>query len=87
MEDTYRVIFRRWKEYPQSVIAFFPDLKGNNYCVDSYMHVGQHSEADYFHCVGRTTPCKLGEYDELDQELITIGYKALRVLRRWPNNA
>jgi hypothetical protein len=87
--DETIVIFRVWKSgYGKGdVIALFPGLNYTsgdcNYgmCM-SYMHVGQHSEADYVHCVRMTRPAKPEEYAELEKELESLGYK-LVVKRRW----
>ena len=44
--DKVKVIFRKDKE--GNIIAFFPELRVNYGNIASYMHIGQHSEADYW---------------------------------------
>lgn len=46
-----RVIIRRCRKMPQSVIAFLPDVPADPGNVMSYEHVGQHGEAslDFYH--------------------------------------
>jgi hypothetical protein len=72
-----RVVLRRWRAQPKSIIALFPDemadYRGN---VDSYEHVGQHGGADYSRVIRITTPVREidAEVDALLQELESIGY-------------
>ena len=74
------VIFRKWKD--GSILALFPHsidtYEGN---VSSYEHVGQHSSADYGHCIYNTKLAKEHEYKPLKQELESIGYD-LNVIKR-----
>ena len=77
---TIDVIFRKWKD--GSILALFP------HCVDtyegsviSYEHTGQHSSADYGHCIYNTKPAKEHEYKPLKAELESIGYN-LNVIKR-----
>ena len=44
--DKVKVIFRKDKE--GNIIAFLPELRVNYGNIASYMHIGQHSEADYW---------------------------------------
>jgi hypothetical protein len=75
------VIFRRFKE--GDIIALFPydkyDIAGL-YC-GSYMHIGQHSGADYTGLVQITKPAKESEYNDLKKELEGIGYN-LKVIKK-----
>lgn len=81
MEPSQRVIFKRWRA-GGSVIAFLPDDTGvNPGMMTSYMHVGQHSEADYYGLLAETQPAKPEEYAALLQELKSIGYN-LRIVKR-----
>jgi hypothetical protein len=78
------VVFRRWpKEF--SVIALFPEVEHSpGYC-SSYMHVGQHSGADYRGIVAETKPVNLSQDKDaqaLRQELESMGYK-LTVRQRY----
>lgn len=77
-----KVIFRKFKQ-GGDIIALFPE-QGNreNQMVSSYMHVGQHSDADYIGIIAATTPAKEGEYAELLAELKQIGYDDLIVMKR-----
>lgn len=76
-----KVVFRFDKEH--GVYALFPynpyDYAGN--LVDSYAHVGQHSGADYDHCIRTTRPATEDEYKDLFQELESIGYN-LKVVKK-----
>ncbi len=47
------------------------DRNGN---ITSYMHVGQHSAADYHHCVSISKLATEAEYADLKQELENVGY-------------
>ncbi len=89
MQDTEEtvVIFRKFKD-DGSIIALFPELDyesghANWGKVQSYMHVGQHGEADYANVVTLTTPAQEHEYEDLAEELASIGYN-LRILARKP---
>jgi hypothetical protein len=75
-----RVIFRKWRDTGE-VIAFFPDQKEGQY-IGSYMHVGQHSSAQYPNL--GTIPVKPSEYAGLLSELQSIGYRELRIMQRLP---
>ncbi len=72
------VIFRRWRSDPKSVIAFFPEIPSdaNGYRCESFMHMGQHSGADFEGCVSATKP--VSKYDPevvaLMRELTGRGY-------------
>ena len=77
-----QVVFRKWKDANKDIIALFPDDVydgvGSNFvrtklCM-SYMHLGQHSSADYQYVVSASVPAKPSEYSELKKELEQIGY-------------
>ena len=72
-------IFRRWPD--GKILALFPMDDENGYC-SSYMHVGQHSEADYWMCVSATKPATPAEYADLKAELESIGYNVKVCKRR-----
>ena len=79
MQDTQEtlVVFRVWKSEPKRVIALFPEEPADccgRHC-SNYMHVGQHSGADYAGCIRRTRPAKINEEWELRMELDRIGYR------------
>lgn len=75
------VIFRKFKD--GDIIAFFPGIafSNNPYNCASYMHAGQHGNADPA-LVADTKLAKPEEYAPLKQELERIGY-ALRVVSRF----
>lgn len=74
------VVFRVWKD-TGDVLALFPDLRETNGFCTSYMHVGQHSHADYTGCIQATRPARRAEYADLQRELENMGYN-LRVRAR-----
>lgn len=74
-----KVIFRKYKD--NDIIALFPDtLKYGT--VLSYMHVGQHGDADYINIISSTHLANETEYKDLYNELINIGYTDLKVVKR-----
>ena len=77
-----KVVFRKFKDGNKEIIALFPDdIDNNRYKIGSYMHVGQHGPA----CraiIKNTTLAAPAEYEELLQELISIGYSDLRIMKR-----
>lgn len=78
-----KVIFRKFKQ-GGDIIALFPEQTNrNNYMVASYMHMGQHSDADYDSVISQTTPTTESEYAYLLAELISIGYEDLRVMKKY----
>ena len=74
-----KVVFRKFKNKDiTEIIALFPELSyRRNYMTECYMHVGQHSEADYHIVIGMTRPAQPGEYKELQAELAGLGYNLL----------
>lgn len=74
--EPVRAVFRKYKE--GDIIALFPDVRNergvHNECM-SYMHIGQHSEADYLGVVSDTVPAKPEEFAPLLRELTRIGYE------------
>lgn len=76
------VVFRFDKEY--GVYALFPySIHNRSGLVDSYAHVGQHSGADYNHCIATSRPAKLEEYVDLFNELEkSVGYKLTTIKKR-----
>jgi hypothetical protein len=75
------VIFRRFKQ-GNDLIAIFPHIGETNNGVLTYMHIGQHSGADYDTLLKNTklVPDKR-LYDDLRKELESMGYN-LRVITR-----
>ena len=76
-------IFRKFKE--GDIIALFPEIKGDDeglFCM-SYQHIGQHGLADYnIVTYGITKKAKPEEYQELKEELESIGY-ILDIKQKW----
>lgn len=72
------VIFRKFKNGKKEILALFPYAYfykiGNKDTCESYMHIGQHSDASYSQCMKITVPAKKEEYQSLFQELESIGY-------------
>lgn len=80
-EPLTRVIFRRYRD--GSIVALFPEIPADHtgrYCT-CYVHVGQHSAADYTGVIDQTRPATVKEYDALRRELEQIGYR-LQIRRR-----
>lgn len=50
--------------------------------VASYMHIGQHSAADYRYVVATTKPATKKESAELLNELRQVGYDNIRIVKR-----
>ncbi len=71
------VIFRvdTSKDFKGTVFALLPhevcDKKGHVTC---YQHVGQHSGADYHHCMRTSRLAKESEYKNLKIEMESLGY-------------
>lgn len=69
--------------YPteNEVIALFPNEIVNS-CEDcaSYMHIGQHSPADYISVIAHTKPATKEQYTQLYNELVSIGYDDLEIV-------
>jgi len=87
--ETIPVVFRVWVDKLSSTrniietFALFPTIHADNtgnYC-SSYSHIGQHSSADYFHCINKSRPATPDEYADLKAELERRGY-ILRVIQR-----
>lgn len=78
--DITRVVFRIWRDTGE-VIAFFPDVPADKKYMMSYMHIGQHGEADYQYLIKETSLATPAEYKPLKEELESIGYH-LRVVKR-----
>ena len=76
------VIYRVWTtEDSEETIALFPELdEGQNRC-QSYMHIGQHSPADYDGVIQSTRPAMESDYIDLHRELTeSVGYK-LKIIK------
>lgn len=73
------VIFRI--DNDNEVFALFPHVAETPDCVMSYASVGQHSAADYNHCMKKTKAASEQQYKDLYNELTQIGYN-LKVVKR-----
>jgi hypothetical protein len=79
------VIFRvdTSKDFKGDVFALLPheccDFDGH---VTSYQHIGQHSGADYFHCIEISRPATEKEYESLKLEMESLGYNFKVIKRR-----
>lgn len=71
VEET-KVLFRKLKD--GKIIALMPYITNYSGFIESYMHVGQHSSADYYGMIALTRPATEEEYADLKQELEYIGY-------------
>lgn len=69
--DVTKVVFRI---FHGEVIALMPYQIESGTSVLSYQHIGQHSGADYQHCIANSKPAKESEYKDLLKELTDIGY-------------
>ena len=70
------VVFRRWKNKPETVIAIFPFIMETSVCCRCYEHLGQHSICDYQAVMNQTRPIynELEIKDGLKRELENFGY-------------
>lgn len=75
-----QVIFRKYVS-ENEIIALFPNeiVNSNGEC-GSYMHIGQHSPANYNAVIEHTTAATKEEYTPLYNELVAIGYDDLQVI-------
>lgn len=64
-----RVIFRKWRTAPHTVIAWLPDIEATSGRCMSYEHVGQHGEGIY---PADTVPATATEYAALLAELTRV---------------
>ena len=72
------VIFRvdKSRDFSGTVFALFPhECDNHNGNVTSYQHVGQHSSANYKHCLELSKVATPEQYADLKKELESIGYK------------
>jgi hypothetical protein len=74
MSEKTVVIFRKWRDKQGEIMALFPHLPESRGLCSCYVHMGQHSSADYAHCVRRSRPATPSEYEPLARELRSIGY-------------
>jgi len=78
MNDTTPVIFRIINK---ELLAIFPTLPANRGNMVVYAHIGQHGEASIEY-IQSGRPALPEEYDDLLQELVSMGYDDLKVYKR-----
>jgi len=77
------VVFRKFKD--GEIIALMPYEIELHYECLSYMHIGQHSVADYNHCINTTKLATESEYAELKKEMEFLGYN-IKVIKKLNSN-
>lgn len=70
--EDIRAVFRKFSD--GDIIALFPDVENSPGLIMSYMHLGQHSGADYLGVMSETVPASPKEYTPMLNELTRIGY-------------
>ena len=84
-KEITKVVFRvlhRNPAYLDNIIALFPfNAEGPERCA-SYMHIGQHSPANYSHCIAKSRRARAKEYAPLKKELESLGYN-LKVMQKY----
>lgn len=78
-KDTYKtdVVFRCDKhgDFKGIVFALLPhEVSTLDGLVTSYQHVGQHSSADYRHCISKSRMATPAEFADLKNEMEGLGY-------------
>lgn len=84
--DVVIVVFRVFKT--GDVIALFPmePATTDGRYITSYMHIGQHSAADYHGVIGDTRPATEAEYTPLRKELESAPYGyTFQIAKRAPS--
>lgn len=78
------VIFRvdTTKDFKGTIFALLPhDCATKTGLVQSYQHIGQHSSANYNHCLKTSRLACPSEYTELFKEMENLGYN-LNVIKK-----
>lgn len=81
------VIFRKYKKKYETplckIVALFPEEKFDydGHCA-AYEHIGQHGAADYGYVISITRAATPEEYNDLKEELTSIGYN-LKIRKKW----
>lgn len=82
LENTTPVVFREWRKGGDT-IALFPAEPGGRYGLcGSYMHIGQHGDADYQCVLDQTRPASPEAVKTLSAELEDLGYTDLAPISR-----
>ena len=86
-KDTYttEVIFRvdKTKSFKGTIFALIPyDIQTKNGLISSYQHIGQHSSADYNHCIKSSKPATEIKYTQLKNEMESLGYNIKVITKR-----
>lgn len=76
-----RVVFRKWRKDPKTVIAIFPDIEAGGGFIQSYEHIGQYGECSRS-IIYYTDIATQEEFKDLLDELIKRGY-TLAVCKRF----
>lgn len=76
-----KVVFRKFKE--GDIIALFPEIEEGFGRTMSYQHLGQHGSAYYWRVINITTSATPEEYKPLYDELVSIGYNDLTVIKKY----
>lgn len=80
-EEPERVIFRKFAHNCE-VIALLPDqYDARTGMIGSYLHNGQHG--DTYPDFGDTVAADVYDYADLHAELVRVGYKNLKVVKRF----
>jgi hypothetical protein len=82
-----KVLFRMIRgSYPgaeEEPMAVFPEIEGSPGYVSSYVHHGQHGDANVSHVIRVSRPAKPSEYASLKRELEGVPYHYdLKVIKR-----
>ena len=81
-DDVEEIVSEVDYEFRNYAIPFLSNVQLMDGSVTSYMHVGQHGAAYYKQVIDSTTPASEGDYSALLEELETIGYDNLRIVKR-----
>ena len=89
--NTTKIMFR-YVSYPDGdpeVLAIFPEIPADDkgFYATCYARIGQHSSCDVQGMIRISRPATEAEYSSLLQELKSIGYDDLRIIRRTPAHA
>jgi putative ribosome biogenesis GTPase RsgA len=83
-KHTTDIVFRvDTKDFKGEVFALFPhEVSTREGLVTAYMHVGQHTSADYDYCISKSRLATEEEAKDLKAELESIGYNIKVVKKR-----
>jgi len=86
-KDNYKtdIVFRidTSKNFNGTVFALFPhEVSTIDGLVNCFQHVGQHSSAEYNHCINTSKLATADEYADIKKEMENIGYDINVVKKR-----